>query len=146
MLCDICMRYGRSVHYSTLSLGRYKNRIWYQYFGERAIKRFRENARKGRTKRMKCSVLGCDEEATNEPEGSDEFKLCPEHWSRWRDFHAGYLDGHYGNSDRHGRLNRKLWRKAMLAFLKHCRVEIIALKELGISRDTRLEEIYARID
>lgn len=75
---------------------------------------------------MKCSVEGCNKESTNEPEGSDEFKLCEWHWSRWGDFRAGYYDGHYGNFERHGRLNRKLWRNAMLAFLDHCRVEIEA--------------------
>ena len=91
---------------------------------------------------MKCSVEGCDQEATNEPEGSDEFKLCAEHWSRWGDFRAGYYDGHYGNFERHGRLNRKLWRAAMLAFLDHCRSEIIALEQLGITKDASLEEAY----
>jgi len=86
---------------------------------------------------MKCSVEGCNGERTNEPEGSDEFKLCKEHWSRWRDFRAGYFDGHYGHSGRHGRLNRKLWRKAMLAFLEWCRVEITACTEIAESYLTR---------
>ena len=75
---------------------------------------------------MKCSVEGCNNKSTNEPEGSNEVKLCEGHWSRWGDFRAGYYDGHYGNFERHGRLNRKLWRAAMLAFLDHCRVEIAA--------------------
>lgn len=80
---------------------------------------------------LRCSVDGCDEKATNKPSGSDEFKLCLEHWSRWEDFRAGYYDGHYGNSDRHGRLNKKLWRNAMLAFLHHCQVEIVACTEIA---------------
>lgn len=89
---------------------------------------------------MKCSVEGCNQESTNQPVGSDEFKLCPAHWPRWGDFGAGYFDGHYGNYDRHGRLNKKLWRDAMLAFLEHCRIEIAALTEIaeatsGASRD-----------
>lgn len=83
---------------------------------------------------MKCSVEGCNNDRTKQPEGSDEFKLCKWHWSRWVDFFAGYQDGHYGNSDRHGRLNRKLWRKAMLAFLEHCGVEISACIEIAEAR------------
>lgn len=93
---------------------------------------------------MKCSVEGCGEKATSQPGGSDEFKLCSEHWPRWGDFHAGYQDGHYGNSERHGRLNRTLWNKTMLAFLEHCRIEIVALKELGATKDTSLEDLYRR--
>lgn len=80
---------------------------------------------------MKCSVEGCNEKSTKEPEGSDEFKLCGGHWARWGDFRAGYWDGHYGNSERHGRLNRKLWRASMLAFLEHCRVEIVACTQIA---------------
>jgi len=76
---------------------------------------------------MKCSVEHCNETSTDQPAGSNEFKLCEEHWRRWHDFFGGYQDGHYGHSGRHGRLDRKLWREAMLAFLEHCRVEFEAL-------------------
>ncbi len=72
---------------------------------------------------MKCSVEDCNSESTDNPPGSEEFKLCEKHWLRWGDFFSGYQDGHYGYSGRHGRLNRTLWRKAMLAFLEHIRVE-----------------------
>lgn len=100
-----------------------------------------ECIRKGEME-MNCSVPGCNRKSTNEPEGSDEFKLCKEHWSRWGDFFAGYQDGHYGNFERHGRLNRKLWRNAMLAFLHHCQIEISALAQLGIPKDASIEEAY----
>jgi hypothetical protein len=80
---------------------------------------------------MKCSVEGCNQKHCGEPEGSTKYKLCSWHWRRWGDFFAGYQDGHYGNSDRHGRLIRKLWDKAMLAFLEHCRVEISACTQIA---------------
>lgn len=95
---------------------------------------------------MKCSVPDCPQKVTTSVGKNDEFHFCKEHWLRWGDFRAGYYDGHYGNYERHGRLNRKLWDAAMPAFIDHCRVEIVALKQLGISKDASLEEAYGAIE
>lgn len=80
---------------------------------------------------MKCSVEQCPNEGCDEPEGVKEFNLCASHWKRWGDFHIGYERGHWGDSERHGRLNRKRWRKAMLAFLDWCDTEIYACTRIA---------------
>lgn len=82
---------------------------------------------------MKCSVEGCNSDSCGFPEGSNEFKLCKGHWTRWGYFHKGYESGHFGEQEsvRHGRLNRKRWRKAMLAFLDWSAVEISACIQIA---------------
>lgn len=79
----------------------------------------------------KCSVESCSQITRKDGFHAGGFDLCVKHRWRWHDFFAGYQDGHYGNSDRHGRLNKKLWDKAMLAFLEHCRVEIAACTQIA---------------
>lgn len=86
---------------------------------------------------MKCSVEGCNNEDCGQPGGDSEIKLCKWHWDSWGYFYHGYECGHYGEQEivRHGRLNKKRWRKAMLAFIDWCAVEIAAC--------IRIAEAYA---
>jgi len=77
---------------------------------------------------VKCSVEGCNNKGCGQPAGSTEVNLCEWHWQRWGDFYTGYECGHFGEVEavRHGRLNKKRWEKAMLAFLDWSAVEISA--------------------
>lgn len=88
---------------------------------------------------MKCSVEGCHNEDCGQPIGNDEFRLCQAHWNAWGYFHTGYECGHFGSSEvaKRTRLNRKRWRKAMLAFLDWCRIEISAFE--------RINEAYIKV-
>jgi hypothetical protein len=88
---------------------------------------------------MKCSVEGCHNESCGQPGGSKEVKLCEYHWKRWGTFYTGYECGYFGEQEavRHGRLNKKRWEKAMLAFLDWCAIEISACVEIA--------EAYIRI-
>ncbi len=86
---------------------------------------------------MKCIVEECGEKSTGTVGSKDEYALCGAHRKAWSYYHSGYLDKHYGNYDRHGRLNKKLWNEAMKGFLEHCRIEIVALAEIAeaVARD-----------
>lgn len=82
---------------------------------------------------MKCSVEGCNNEDCGQPAGDSGINLCKHHWQAWGYFRCGYECGHYGEQEiiRHGRLNKTRWRKAMLAFLDWCRIEIGACVQIA---------------
>ena len=84
---------------------------------------------------MECSVKGCHNEEHIQPQGDKGVNLCKWHRRRWGDFYTGYECGHFGDQEaaRHGRLNKKRWDKAMLAFLDWCAVEIAACVEIAES-------------
>lgn len=89
---------------------------------------------------MRCSVEGCNNEATDQPKGSEKIKICKWHWDNWGYFRVGYECGYFGDVEigRHnGRATRHLGDKAMSAFLDWCRVEIGACAEIA--------EAYARL-
>ena len=78
-----------------------------------------------------CSVKGCRNR--NDVTGIGDVYLCGWHRKRWQDFFMGYEAGHYGDDgfERHGRLNKKRWHKAMTAFLEWCSCEIAACIEIA---------------
>lgn len=80
---------------------------------------------------MNCIVEGCDGKSTSTVGEKDKYVFCGAHRKAWGYYHSGYLDKHYGNYGRHGRLNKKLWSEAMEGFLEHCRVEIAALTQIA---------------
>lgn len=80
---------------------------------------------------MGCSVEGCSEETTGTVGSKDEYAFCGSHKEAWGYYLSGYLDKHYGNYGRHGRLNKRLWNEAMEGFLEHCRVEIEACTQIA---------------
>ncbi|MBA7605560.1 hypothetical protein ES703_12693 [subsurface metagenome] len=79
---------------------------------------------------MNCLVEGCNRESTRTVGSKDDYHFCSQHREAWGHYHSGYLDKHYGNYDRHSRLNKKLWDEAMKGFLEHCRVEIVACTQI----------------
>lgn len=75
---------------------------------------------------MKCTVLVCTMEATDQPGGSDR-KLCEYHWKAWGYWLIAYRTA-LGKND--ARVRNGLWRKAFDEFLEHCEMEINALMKL----------------
>ena len=78
---------------------------------------------------MKCSVDGCDFEATNQPLGSEDIKLCEGHVESWGYYRAGYYEAL--GKEKTGGLHRPIWNKAMKAFLEMSRDELEAFAEIA---------------
>jgi len=89
---------------------------------------------------IKCSVEGCGEKVTTSLGKGDEFHFCRHHNTAWGYFHRGFYAGRGFGVD--GLVRRKVWDEAMREFLEHCWTEIIALEQLGATKDTSLEELY----
>jgi len=88
---------------------------------------------------MQCSVEGCENEATNQPLGSETIKLCWEHVESWGYFRSGYYEALGKEGD--GGLHRPIWNKAMKAFLEMSRDEIKANAEIAeIKANSTVEE------
>lgn len=77
---------------------------------------------------MKCSVEGCDREATRTV-GKTGYHFCQSHSEAWGYYRRGYYEalGKEGN----GCLHKGLWDKAMKAFLEWCRIEIAACTQIA---------------
>lgn len=83
---------------------------------------------------MKCSVTGCNSEATDLPGGKTGITLCKWHWDAWGYFRCGYECGYFKDTEvesHDGRATWHLWHKAMSAFLDWCRVEIGACVQIA---------------
>ena len=89
---------------------------------------------------MKCSVLGCKEKAITSVGKNDEFHFCRDHWRAWSYYYHGFRKASGFGCD--GLIHPQNWREAMKEFLEHCRGEIAALEQLGISKDANIEEAY----
>lgn len=89
---------------------------------------------------MKCSVLGCGEKAVGSVGKNDEFHFCRDHRRAWGYYRMGFYRGRGFRCD--GLVRKKVWDEAMKEFLRDCRVEVSALKQLGISEDASIEEAY----
>jgi hypothetical protein len=83
---------------------------------------------------MKCSVEGCNTEATDKPGGKTGIYLCKSHWDYWGYFHCGYACGWFKEAtveSHDGRTKRGIWDKAMSAFLDWCSIEIGACVQIA---------------
>jgi len=89
---------------------------------------------------LKCSVEGCGEKVTTSLGKDAEVHFCRVHYTAWGYFHRGFYAGRGFGVD--GLIRRRVWDEAMREFLKHCRTEVVALKQLGIPKDASLEQAY----
>ncbi len=95
----------------------------------------------GKKQDRKCSVSGCDEKTTSSVGKNDEYHFCRDHNRAWSYYYHGFRRGKGFGCDGLLRI-KKVWEPAMREFLEHCRKEIVALKQLGISKDDSIEEAY----
>lgn len=89
---------------------------------------------------LKCSVPDCPEKVTTSFGKNNEFHFCKDHYRAWGYYYHGFRKASGYGCD--GLIHPKNWNEAMKEFLEHCRVEIVALRQLGISRDASIEEAY----
>ena len=92
---------------------------------------------------MKCSVEGCEGEVVYNTGRNDEYHFCRNHREAWKYYHEGFRRGKGFYCDGLIRM-KKVWEPAMREFLEHCSGEIVALKQLGATKDTSLAELYRR--
>jgi len=89
---------------------------------------------------MNCSVPSCNDETTTSVGRNDEFHFCRAHGRAWHYYYHGFRKASGFGCD--GLIHSKNWHEAMKEFLEFCQIEIIALEQLGITKDASIEEAY----